>query len=160
MKPEIIDNFLDNQTFTKLQKLIFSNTFPWFFSDHIATERETKGQFYFTHTLYENGKVISHLFSEFKPIFDKLNMKIHLRSKLNCYLRSDELQRHGKHIDQKNPCKGFILPFNTNNGFTEFNNFRIKTIANRGYKFDPTISHNSTNCTDAMIRVNMNVNYH
>ena len=159
MKPEIIENFLDDKTFTELQKLIFSYGFPWFFNDHIAIERESKGQFYFTHILYEDGKIVSNHFEKFKPIFDKLDMKTHLRSKLNCYLRSDKLERHGKHIDQKFSCKGFILPFNTNNGFTEFSDYRIKTIANRGYKFDPSVSHNSTNCTDAMIRVNMNVNY-
>ena len=160
MKPEIIDNFLDDKTFNELKDFVMGYYIPWYFNDYIATEDEKGEQFYFTHKLYEDGEIVSPFFSKFKPIFDKLNMNKHIRSKLNCYLKSDELQRHSKHIDQKYSCKGFILPFNTNNGFTEFDNCVVKTIANRGFKFDPSISHNSTNCTDAKVRININVNYH
>jgi len=161
MKPEIINNFLDENTFKELKELIFSNTFPWYLQMGIAEKGENSNHFYFTHLLYDSEKDYdkSPYFERFEPIFKKLDMKKHIRSKLNCYIRTKELEKHSTHRDQNYSHKGFILPFNTNNGFTEFDDCMIKAVENRGYKFDPSLPHNSTSCTDAEVRMNININY-
>ena len=55
---KIVDNFLLEDYFKELQKLVYSNTFPWFYQKQTTTF-EDDNNFMFTHTLVENQKINS-----------------------------------------------------------------------------------------------------
>ena len=54
MKPLIIDNFLDNQSFQNLQNIMFGGEFCWFYLDGIDYRGEEGVKFQFFHTFYKN----------------------------------------------------------------------------------------------------------
>ena len=50
--------------------------------------------------------------------------------------------------------------FNTCDGYTKLNDgTKVESVANRALFFDPSIPHQSTNCTNAKARFNININY-
>ena len=157
-----IDNFLDTSLFNSIQELVLSNEIPWYVQSSIAKKGDNEGM-YFTHLLYECDSIDtreSYLKPKFLPILDYLKPKELIRIKLNCYPRSDNLERHPPHADYSTPHKGCIIAINTCNGYTEFEDGRkFESIANRALLFDPSIKHNSTNCTDDKARINININY-
>ena len=56
--------------------------------------------------------------------------------------------------------KGAILYINDNNGKTILEDgTEIESKANRLLLFDASKPHNSTSCTDAKSRINININY-
>ena len=91
---------------------------------------------------------------------DILNPNVLLRAKANLYPSSPKLHEHGKHVDFTFKHKGFLFYINTNNGFTRLSDgTRIESIENRALFFNSSLKHNSTNCTDQQVRINMNINY-
>ena len=59
MKPKIIDNFLDEGEFSKIQEQIMGEHWSWFFNGYVEFPREDrleyKGRFHFIHVLYGCG---------------------------------------------------------------------------------------------------------
>lgn len=158
---DIKDDFISNKDLTKIVDVITGVDFPWYFQEKINTNHsKTDTSFYFTHLLFVNNKVNSDAFNLFLPIIDKLDIESLIRIKLNCYPRTDILQENKSHKDYEYTHKGFIFYFNTCDGYTKLsNNVKIQSISNRGLFFDPTIPHQSTTCTNAKARFNMNINY-
>ena len=154
-----IDNFLDTSLFNSIQELVLGNEIPWYMQSSIAIKDDNMGM-YFTHLLHTSDTKESYLKPKFLPILDYLKPKELIRIKLNCYPRSDNLERHPPHVDYNTPHKGCIIAMNTCNGYTEFEDGRkFESIANRALLFDPSIKQNSTNCTDDKARINININY-
>tara|TARA_B100001564_G_C20329660_1_gene529582 strand:+ start:122 stop:634 length:513 start_codon:yes stop_codon:yes gene_type:complete len=96
------------------------------------------------------------------PIFEKLGIstKKIIRSKINNNLASQEIREHGFHVDTNKECNVLIYYFNTNNGYTLFENGdKVESVANRLIKFKSNLRHTGTTCTDQPNRYVLNVNY-
>lgn len=157
---EIIDNFLDQQTFDVLQKTIISKDFPWYYHDNIVKDNENINYktSLFAHIIYNNYQPQSTAFNLIKCIIDKLDIKALIRIKLNNYSKTESIEYHAPHIDYNYSHKGAMFYINTNNGFTIIDNQEINSVENRLVKFDPSKLHSSTSSTDVN-RINMIINY-
>ena len=158
-KYKIVDNFLPDQIFKELQNFIMGDYFPWHYQNTVSA-KDAKDGWYFAHEFFNDKVGFSFAFQNIKPILDILNPTVLLRAKANLYPSSHKLQEHGKHVDFDFKHKGFLFYINTNNGFTRLSDgTKIKSIENRALFFNSSLKHNSTNCTDQQVRVNMNINY-
>ena len=168
---KIIDNFLPSELFVPLRELIMSQRFPWFYRAEISYDHEKESlNSYLSHFLYkdvceedcmENRGEWSKFFKTFNPIINLVpEFKTLIRMKANFYPHTEKIQIHEFHIDFDFPHTVAILYFNTNNGYTEFQNGTIvESIENRFVAFDGLEKHRSTNCSDQKARFNLNINY-
>ena len=179
MKTQIIDNALKSEDFERIQQAVLANTFPWFWNDSIARNkqslRELKGlehhefgaqiikardedSYYFTNGL--TSETLNNW-----PLQPLLRLVIQedsklIRVKANLYLRTDEIEHHDNHVDYDFENTAAILYINTNNGLTVLEDgTECESVANRLLLFDASKLHHSTTCTDQKRRVNININY-
>jgi hypothetical protein len=155
---KIIDNFLPDNDFKKIQETFMSDNFPYYFNNTVVDEKDTKN-FYFVHTLYDQNVINSDFFKTIDPLLNKLNILFLRRAKVNCYTRSEKIIKHRAHKDLPMSHEGAILSLNTCNGGTYVGKKFIKSVANRVLLFDPSVSHSSTNCTNQQARFNININW-
>lgn len=159
MKHKIIKNFLPEDTFKKIQTELTSSYFPWFFNNYIASTT-LDDDFYFTHTFYNHREVNSSYYETIKPILNLLKPRALMRIKANLYYKTPTLKEHPEHMDYPFAHKGAIYYINDNDGYTVLKGkHKIKSEANSLLLFDPSEPHNSTSCTDAKARININFNY-
>jgi len=165
-KHQVIDNFLPEEDFKTLESIVIkSHNFPWYFTplinefhnDNLDSDDKSC---YLTHLVYNNMKINSDYFEDFKSILNKLNLKSLIRIKVNFYPNTEKLQIHKPHTDYSYSHKGCILYFNTCNGYTILQDgTKIETVRNRALLFDASLPHSSTSCTDKKARFNVNINY-
>jgi hypothetical protein len=160
---KIIDNYLETNKFEYIESILMGSDFPWFYQSTVSKVDDNK-EFYFNHTLYFNSVVTSHLFQSIMTEFlERLNPKQLLRSKVNCFLRSKEHFKFGKHIDTVDKHNVALWYANTNNGKTVIiENGKeeiIDNIKNRMVIFDGSLEHYPISQTDTKTRVNLNINY-
>jgi len=156
---EIIDNFLDKESFEKLQTCFMGNLLPWFYQSAVA-DKDDEETFYFVHTLYEHYKINSSGWELIQPILTMLKPKALIRIKANMYTNVGEQIEHGWYKDYPDEHKAAIFYINTNNGFTILEDgTKIESVANRMLIINGSNPHRSTTCTDDKIRVNIGFNY-
>ena len=166
MKPLIIDNFLDNQSFQNLQNIMFGGEFCWFYLDGIDYRGEEGVKFQFFHTFYKNnGGINSNRYGMLGGILNKIRPKEIYRIKANLVTRTSEIVTNSFHTDiQGNwgviPYTTSIFYLNTNDGYTEFEDgTKVESVANRFISFPIETKHRGTSCTDDKVRVVINFNY-
>jgi hypothetical protein len=163
VKYKVIDNFLPIDNFNLIKETVFSNNFNWFYHSEVNFEgvHSPDMLFYFTHIFYHYNQPLSVFFDLInKNLISFLDVKSLIRIKGNLYPNQHIKKENGFHTDYVFPHKGAILYLNTNNGRTILDNdVRIDSIENRILFFDPSIPHDSENCTDQKVRVNININY-
>ncbi len=157
----IIDNFLPKEEFKALTNIVFSDSFPYFLQKKLnANQDDDDLNCYFTHSLFFTNCGNSEYYKFFISLFTKIEIKSLIAAKINFYPKTQKLLIHSPHTDYSFKHKGFILYFNTCDGFTILKNEeKIKSISNRALFFDPSIEHSSTSCTDDIGRFNININY-
>jgi len=155
---KVIDNYLPNKEFLKIQKILMSHDFPYYFNNTVVNKNDIDN-FYFTHKIYDKNVVNSNYYGMLEPLLTKLDTIFLRRVKVNCYTRSEKIIKHKAHKDYEISHKGAILSLNTCNGGTYIGKKFIKSVANRILLFDPSILHSSTNCTDEKARFNININW-
>ncbi len=153
----VTKNFLDKKDFSILKSSLLAANFPWYYMPFKVYEGDGKDQFYH---LYINGeKLHSKNIDPIKPIIKKLNIKKILRVKANLSLKKNTNEASNMHIDFKD-CKTAIFYFNTNNGFTKFEESNnINSIENSIVIFDSNLKHCAVDCTDKQFRIVINFNY-
>lgn len=159
----VVDNFLDEETFSQIRNQLMGDSFPWFYNDAVASKEKRNELFYFTHGFFDvNFEVqMSSMFWVVEPIVRKIQPVQLVRAKGNLYPNVNKDINDPFHKDYEYKHKGAIFYVNTNNGATIFEDgTRVESVANRILFFDPTIPHASCRCTDEKIRVNINFNYH
>ena len=165
MKPEIIDNFLPQETFRKLANVITSEEFPWHFSPGKTNSEEIKENkhiFQFVHMFYANHSWRSQYGEILHPILEVLKPYAIARIKANLTTITPSIIKYQYHRDLTNlvKCKTACFYINTNNGLTIFNSGEeVQSIANRLVLFDANELHTGTSCTDEPIRIVINFNY-
>ena len=158
MSFKIIDHFLDKELFKKVKKEL--DTIPWYYSSTTGMENDYSN-YLFYHSLYDNKKVESeHYFNSIlMPVLGKLNFNYLNRAKLNLYTNRNKHIKTSFHIDNQEPHTVALFAFNTNNGYTEFENkTKVPSKENTLILFAGHLAHRSINQTDKNIRINLNIN--
>ena len=166
---EVIDNFLDMESYGNMQRALTDEKFPWTFNNCITNSTETDSVGQFVHLLYKpNFGIDSQWFKFFIPALgNKLcgnRTRFLLSAKMNLNPRQGRNIRLGDyHTDCNIPGgshKTAIYYYNTNNGYTEFETGeKVESVANRVVVFDGNTKHVGHACTDQQVRILININY-
>ena len=171
MKPEIFDNFLDNDVFKEMQQTILGERFPWHLNEYILSPEldRHKKVFQFTHSLYKEYNPSSKLCSIIDPILEIIYPIAIYRIKANLRTRTTSIEESDYHVDftdfgnNQEKLKQWttsIFYMNTNNGYTKFEDgSKVESVANRLITFTSDMKHLGTSCTDESKRVVINFNY-
>ena len=157
-KIKIIDNFLEENTFTGIQNFVMGDKFPWYFNDFKSDGKDIHN-YQFTHTIIRKGEIQSEFIQHMDSFFKGLDIKEIFRIKMNLTTRTEKLFNHLYHTDFKD-CTTAIFYMNTNNGKTIFiHGEEVNSIANRIVIFNSNLEHAATSHTDEKTRVVINFNY-
>jgi hypothetical protein len=160
---KIIDNFLPKENFKAIKSLMFSDEFNWFYRPDVNfTGKDSSNMlFYFTHVFYSRNIPNSPFFNFIQEnLLSFIKMNSLIRVKGNLYPNQGIKKINGSHVDYEFTHRGAIFYLNTNNGKTLLNDkIKIDSVENRILYFDPSIKHDSENCTDQKVRMNININY-
>ena len=155
---KVIDNFLPEDVFVPIEKLIEDKSFPLFFNKNVGS-LEDFSDHYFIHTFYYKT-INSQFWHIVEPLCNALDAKAIIRVRLNFYNKSEKIIEHGQHRDYDFPHKSAVFYINTNNGFTRLDDDNVvMSVRNRILIHDGDKLHNSTNCTDKFARLVIVVNY-
>ena len=165
---EIIDNFLETETFEMIRGYFFGPQVAWKFNPYKVCAEEKLDSFQFTHTIYHAMRY--PIFKEMSmealdPIFFKLEhehggMDTVLRIKANLTPRTIEPEYTDYHKDTSQNNITAIYYLNTNNGFTRFEDGqKVESVSNRMLLFDAQTNHSGVTCTDEKVRGVLNINY-
>lgn len=165
----IIDNFLDDETFSKLQNSLLGKTIPWYFYDYTTHFARESAEFFFGHTFYESYMPRSAHSEELKPLIDKIHPISVWKVRANLLTRTPTIVESAYHTDMGSTIKDpeklkqwttAIFYINTNDGYTKLEDGTIvESVANRLLTFPANVEHKGTTCTDEKRRVVLNLNY-
>lgn len=171
MAIKIYNNFLDAETHANLYATVQSIDIPWYKNVVVQPPLITE-DVQFVHELYANHNVCSDFYNMLTPIFDKLDMHLLHRVKLNLTLKQNKKRiLGGYHQDLMNrkgaPLKELkiaIYYFNTTNGETVIKekNGNINTVncvENSLVTFSNELEHTAMTHTDTSFRYILNINY-
>ena len=155
----VVDNFLPEDYFKKIQDLVvYNKNFPWFLNKGKVIEDD--GDYQFTHILVNYKKINSQLYDNFVPVFEKINPKEIVRAKFNLTPKTSNHQVSIPHVDcDEEDIKACVLYLNTNNGFTYFGEEKVFSVENRIVFFNANHEHGGSTCTDSNVRVVLNIIY-
>ena len=185
---KIIDNFLDDEEFIKIESIFFKQSenrpylededqqkdFPWYFRNSTSYNPKHKNHvdtitnYQFVHSFFASHQCLSPFYDNLVPIFEKLGVKALLRCKANMQMRTEKIVERQLHQDRPNNCDPDKDPYtiavyylNTNDGYTRFEDGRkVESVANRMAIFSPKLKHASTTCTNQKRRLVLNMNYY
>ena len=112
---KIIKNFLQEEDFLRIQKVLLDSNFPWFYNSGVVNDLDRVNNFQFTHTFYADNLVCSNYFNLIKPIVYNIKFLSILSIKAYLLTRTNLNVEHGFHTDyvnQKNVIQ--ILNFKKN----------------------------------------------
>ena len=154
------NKILNKQEFTSLQNLITSVDFPWFYASSQVDDIDSS---YMFHSFFHKNRVNSpHYYHIIKPILDILKPLsiINIRANLLLARTSFESAYHSDDWGFKKPKhKTAIFYVNTNNGYTEFKDEKIKCVENKLIIFNSETKHKAVAQTDTDTRIVINFNY-
>jgi hypothetical protein len=163
---KIEDNFLKQEEFDKIQKLMGEpSPFPWFYADRIVFEDDVD-KFQFIHAFYDNHMPMSPFSNELDSIINIIQPFSIVKIRAKLLTRTPEIVESTFHVDipllEKNlkQWTTSIFYINTNNGYTKFEDGTIvESVANRMLSFPANMKHCGTSCTDERRRIVINFNY-
>ena len=163
----IIDNVLDVDAYKQVIKCLDDVELTWQRSQVLPKEiftEHVKHNLQFVHKIFYEHQIFSpRAFKEIlSPIADKIEIRALIKAKLNLKLRAESIFEHGMHTDHDfgSDATTGIYYFNTNNGYTKFEDGTIvESVANRLILFPSNINHTGTTCTDTQGRYVLNINF-
>lgn len=159
---QIIDDFLDPDTFNTLRTYMMSSRMPWFYHPYVTRSDKIEHQyeFQFVHKFLSYVQGPSPIYKTIMPLLDKIDPFRTIRVKANLNPRTVKNETREMHTDWEN-CLTSIYYINTNNGYTSFESgCTVPSKANRLLTFNSNLRHASTTCTDEKVRVVVNINYY
>ena len=162
---KVIENFLEDDFFESLKKLIIESEFSWFKRNHMVSDND-KTLGYFSHSFFNKYGVNCKHYDQFIiPILEKLNAHavIQVRANLSpsCFYKGIKSEFH---TDSTHPSKTAILYLNTCDGGTELKIDDeiqlVKAEKNKMLIFDTNVEHRGTPSTDVDFRYIINFNYY
>jgi hypothetical protein len=164
----ILDNVISNTESEKIKSQIFGVFFSWYYKDYVVGDEDVNKntqdyQFQFTHQFQENSNIVTPMenWEMLFPIFYVIQPMNFIRVKANLIPRAEKIVSHGLHIDTFTPYSiTGIYYVNNNNGCTEFEDGdKVESKQNRIVLFPSNMQHTGTTCTDAKVRVAININF-
>ena len=163
---KIEDNFLKQEEFDKIQKLMGEpSPFPWFYADRIVFEDDVD-KFQFIHAFYDNHMPMSPFTNELDSIINIIQPFSIVKIRAKLLTRTPEIVESTFHVDiplSEEKLKQWttsIFYINTNNGYTKFEDGTIvESVANRMLSFPANMKHCGTSCTNERSRIVINFNY-
>ena len=163
---KIEDNFLKQEDFDKIQKLMMEpSPFPWFYADRIVFEDDVD-KFQFIHAFYDNHMPMSPFSNELDSIINIIQPFSIVKIRAKLLTRTPEIVESTFHVDipllEENlkQWTTSIFYINTNNGYTKFEDGTIvESVANRMLSFPANMKHCGTSCTNERRRIVINFNY-
>ena len=163
---KIEDNFLKQEKFDKIQKLMGEpSPFPWFYADRIVFEDDVD-KFQFIHAFYDNHMPMSPFSNELDSIINIIQPFSIVKIRAKSLTRTPEIVESSFHVDiplSEENLKQWttsIFYINTNNGYTKFEDGTIvESVANRMLSFPANMKHCGTSCTNERRRIVINFNY-
>ena len=155
---DIIENYVDAESFKQLNIDLNSKHFPWFWVKKIEGENNIHN-YHFSHHFYVNNRICSDWFSSIEKSFLLLlKPKGLIRIKANLNVQTEKQFLFEEHRDQDFDCKVAIFYLNSNDGYTLINNKKIKSVKNRMLFFNNEW-HSSSTTTNQPNRIVINFNY-
>ena len=163
---KIEDDFLKQEDFDKIQKLMDEpSPFPWFYADRIVFEDDVD-KFQFIHAFYDNHMPMSPFSNELDSIINIIQPFSIVKIRAKLLTRTPEIVESTFHVDipllEENlkQWTTSIFYINTNNGYTKFEDGTIvESVANRMLSFPANMKHCGTSCTNERRRIVINFNY-
>ena len=163
---KIEDNFLKQEEFDKLQKMMTEpSNFPWFYNYRIDSKDDVD-KFQFIHAFYDNHMPMSPFSNELDSIINIIQPFSIVKIRAKLLTRTPEIVESTFHVDipllEENLTQWTtsIFYINTNNGYTKFEDgTKVESVANRLVSFPTNMKHCGTSCTDEKTRVVINFNY-
>ena len=174
---KIEDNFLEQDIFLRLQKIMMGAGFPWYYNPIIVFP-DDEDKYQFSHLFYDSYVPTSKNIEIINPILAKADVQSIWRIKANLLTRTSNIVENKFHRDMGRMYQNgveidasvhekilsqittSIFYVNTNNGYTKFEDgTKIESVANRLVSFSSNMKHKGTSCTDEKIRVVINFNY-
>jgi hypothetical protein len=167
MSYEIIDNFLGEEEFAKIQSTMLSSNFPWYLNHSVTFncpthEQDSVMNYQFTHTFYTDSRPNSEHYILLQPLLKKLDPAAIVRIKANLIPVTADRIVYDFHRDFGTiiNCKTAVFYINNNNGVTIFKDGgEVESVGNRFISFDSNMLHTGTSCTDKKVRCVININY-
>ena len=156
---KIIDNFLPEEEFKSIQRLMMGNMFPWSYCQGRTTPDD--GSFLMVHMFFrEEVGQSSQWMKIWVNLMNKLGAKKCTRIKANLTFKTPTIETAPFHTDFAD-MKTATFYISTNNGYTEFENgVRVNSVANRVCIFDSNLFHcGTTHSEGGHQRVVVNFNY-
>ena len=159
---KIIDNFLEEDDFIRIQSLMLSDKFTWNFS--IVDERSYDiDDYHFSHVFNPED----NFFGLTIPFIDKMQEHSDVRKiikiKANLQPRTNNNIIQSFHTDFPTDWKNktAVYYLNTCNGYTLFaDETKVESIANRFVMFDGHLEHTGVTCSDEPARFVINFNWY
>ena len=155
----IYKNFISKKNSNVINKIFLSNNFPWYYISK-QCEHSKKDTPFFSHTFFQDGQVSSSAMFLIDSIIKKLKIKRLLNIRANLCLKGNS--KCSWHIDKFTDDlkhQTAIYYVNSNNGYTEFKNKKIKCEQNKIIIFNADKKHRSVGQTDTNTRMVINFNY-
>lgn len=187
---EEIENFLDEKYFQHLSDRITkgNSQFTWLFQEQVAFKGDLNDDaYYFVHPVYEFNNPQSFMHHELQGVYEQLDIKALIRSRILMYTNQGRQIVHSPHVDFTYSHKAALLYLNTNNGYTlmadegvnikavqSLDTLEFKTdqgndifsdqnksmsVRNKCTIHDGARPHCSSTCTDAKSRILIAINY-
>jgi hypothetical protein len=155
----IYKNFIDKNYSNKIYKTLLDDNFPWYYFPR-QVAKSKKDSSFMGHTFVLDGKKNSNEIFLIEPILYKLKAKKVLNVRANlCFKKPSFNSWHVDKFTDDLKHQTAIYYVNTNNGYTEFENKKIKCIQNQIVIFDADKKHRAKIQTDKDVRVVINFNY-
>jgi hypothetical protein len=152
-----IKNFLKKKDFKHIENTLHGHWFPWYISTVLTTRPDLHQ---LSHAFFLDHKINSQFFKDLKPILDILKPRQLLRIKANLLFKTSKIIEHGYHVDTDKAHHTAILYLNSNNGYTLLKDGKkITSEKNKLIKFDGSLPHTGSSCTDHSYRTVINFNY-
>lgn len=158
---DVIDNFLNDDLFKKINETLYSDIFPWYYSKYKVYEKNNCiiHDAQLTHMFYYDHTIKSSFFQILLPILQKIDCKSIVKIKSNLTFATEKNIEHELHTDVNFPCKTGVYYVNSNDGYTLIGNNKIESVKNRMVIFNSELPHAGTSCTNEKTRCVINFNY-
>ncbi len=160
----IVDNFLPEEDYLKMQEYFFSNRVDWYAGSITPEKDDHLNNLQFVHNFYSTQEFSppSPHIREILPVVDRIPIYQILRIKMNLNPRTETPWVSGFHTDTEgldNLTSIFYL--NTCNGATVFEESgeEYESIGNRLITFPARMRHAGRTTTNAQARCVLNLNY-
>tara|TARA_R100001132_G_C3209825_1_gene53288 strand:+ start:34 stop:516 length:483 start_codon:yes stop_codon:yes gene_type:complete len=155
----IYKNFISKKDCNIINKYFLSNTFPWYYISK-QCDYGKKDTPFLSHTFFKNEQVGSSDMFLIKSIIKKLKIKKLLNVRANLCLKGEsKCSWHVDNFTDNLKHTTAIYYVNTNNGYTEFKNKKIKCEKNKIIIFNADKKHRAVGQTDTQTRMVINFNY-